>query len=232
MELLTLADAWPLLQIGAQAGAQVGAQAAGTLPDTQIVRQVTADPGLFQKITSIASGLMTISILVLTVALVPAAWNFRKSYAKINHLVDRVYGDINPIMRHASSIADNLNYVTTSLRADVQTVNQTVTNVNQRVLQAARMTERRLEEFNALLQIVQEEAESTFVSTASAVRGVRTGAERYQEELRHSAAESRLEHLDEELGEALDDVFDDTGDDDGDDGRDAEYPRIRPRGRA
>jgi uncharacterized protein YoxC len=227
-ELLTLADAWPLLQIGAQAGAG----AAGTLPDTQIVRQVTADPGLFQKVTSIASGLMTISILVLTVALVPAAWNFRKSYAKINNLMDRVYGDINPIMRHASAIADNLNYITTSLRADVQTVNQTVTSANQRVLQAVRLTERRLDEFNALLQVVQEEAESAFVSTASAVRGVRTGAVQYQEELRHAAAESRLEHLDEELGEALDDVFDDTGDDDGDDGRDAEYPRIRPRGRA
>ena len=227
-ELLTLADAWPLLQIGAQAGAQ----AAGTLPDTQIVRQVTADPGLFQKVTSVASGLMTISILVLTVALVPAAWNFRKSYAKINDLVDRVYGDVNPIMRHASSIADNLNYITTSLRADVQTVNQTVTSANQRVLHAVRLTEQRLDEFNALLQVVQEEAESAFVSTASAVRGVRTGAVRYQDELRHATAESRLEHLDEELGEALDDVFDDTGDDDGDDGRDAEYPRIRPRGRA
>ena len=228
MELATLADGWLLLQIGAQAGAPV----AGTLPDTQIVRQVTADPGLFQKITSIASGLMTISILVLTAALVPAAWNFRKSYAKVNDLLDRVYGDINPIMRHASAISDNLNYITTSLRADVQTVNQTVTSANQRVLQAARMTERRLDEFNALLQVVQEEAEQAFVSTAAAVRGARTGAERYQEELRHAAAESRLAHLDEELGEALDDVFDDTGDDDGDDGRDAEYPRIRPRGRA
>ena len=227
-ELLTLADAWPLLQIGAQAGAQ----AAGTLPDTQIVRQVTADPGMFQKVTSVASGLMTISILVLTVALVPAAWNFRKSYAKVNDLLDRVYGDISPIMRHASSISDNLNYITTSLRADVQTVNQTVTSANQRVLQAVRQTERRLDEFNALLQVVQEEAEGAFVSTASTVRGVRTGAARYEQELRQTAAEARLEHLDEELGDALDDVFDDTGDDDGDDSRDAEYPRIRPRGRS
>lgn len=222
-ELVTLADGWLLLQIGAQT--------AGTLPDTQIVRQVTADPGMFQKVTSVASGLMTISILVLTVALVPAAWNFRKSYAKINDLLDRVYGDVSPIMRHASSISDNLNYITTSLRADVQTVNQTVTTANQRVLQAARLTERRLNEFNALLQVVQEEAEQAFVSTAAAVRGARTGAEQYQQELRHTAAETRLEHLDEELGEALDEVFDDTGDDDGHDGRDAQYPRIRPRGR-
>ena len=211
----------------------------GVSPDTQIVRQVTADPGLFQKITSVASGLMTISILVLTVALVPAAWNFRKSYAKWNELLDRVYGDINPIMRHASAITDNVNYITTSLRADVQQVNQTLTTANQRVLEAVRLTERRLQEFNALLGVVQQEAEDTFVSTASVVRGVRTGAERYQEELRTaSATGERLERLDDELAEALDEVFDDTeevydGDDSGEGpARGPEYPRIRRRGRA
>ena len=211
----------------------------GVSPDTQIVRQVTADPGLFQKITSVASGLMTISILVLTVALVPAAWNFRKSYAKWNELLDRVYGDINPIMRHASAITDNVNYITTSLRADVQQVNQTLTTANQRVLEAVRVTERRLQEFNALLGVVQQEAEDTFVSTASVVRGVRTGAERYQEELRTaSATGKRLERLDDELAEALDEVFDDTeevydGDDSGEGpARGPEYPRIRRRGRA
>ena len=210
----------------------------GVNPDTQIVRQVTADPGLFQKVTSVASGLMTISILVLTAALVPAAWNFRKSYAKINDLLERVYGDINPIMRHASSVSDNLNYITTSLRADVQQVNQTLTTANQRVLEAVRVTERRLHELNALLGVVQAEAEDTFVTTAATVRGVRAGAERYQDELRtSSAAGARLERLDDELGDALDEVFDDTGEAyDGDDSGDgpadgAEYPRIRRRER-
>ena len=209
----------------------------GTLPDTQIVRQVTADPGMFDKVTSVASGLMTISILVLTVALVPAAWNFRKSYAKINDMIARVYGDINPIMRHASVIADNLNYVTTSLRADVQQVNQTVGAANQRVLQAVRITEKRLNEFNALLGVVQKEAEDAFVSTASVVRGVRTGAAHFGNDVRFERAEERLEEMEEELAEVLDEAFE-TGEDD-DDGidtdfpaRGAEYPRIRPRGRA
>lgn len=211
-------------------------QQVATLPDTIITRQVTADPGMFQKVTSVAQGLMTVAILVLTVALVPAAWNFRKSYKRINDLLDRIYGDISPIMRHASTVADNLNYVTTSLRADVQQVSQTVSSANQRVLLAARLAEQRLEQFNALLDVVQEEAEDTFVSAASAVRGMRAGADRYQEELRSAAAAARLDDLDEELGEALDDVFDPEEYDDGDDtaediARSAEHPRVRPRGR-
>ncbi len=211
-------------------------QQVATLPDTFITRQVTADPGMFQKVTSVAQGLMTVAILVLTVALVPAAWNFRKSYKRINDLLDRIYGDISPIMRHASTVADNLNYVTTSLRADVQQVSQTVSSANQRVLLAARLAEQRLEEFNALLQVVQDEAEDTFVSAASVVRGMRAGAARYQEELRSAAAEARLDDLSDELGEALEDVFEPEEYDDGVDAtedftRSSQHPRVRPRER-
>jgi uncharacterized protein YoxC len=157
----------------ARAGAMLLAQAVQA--DTVLMRQVGQDPGWFDKVTAVASGLMTIAILVLTVALVPAAWNFRKSYAKISDLLDRVYGDVNPIMRQASAIADNVNYITTSVRTDVQQVNATIAAANLRLQQAVALTEQRLNEFNALLEVVQQEAESTFVATASTVRGVRTG---------------------------------------------------------
>ncbi len=157
----------------ASAGGLLLAQA---LPDTLLMRQVGQDPGWFDKMTAIANGLMTIAILVLTVALVPAAWNFRKSYKKTSELLDRVYGDVNPIMRHATAIADNVNYITTSVRTDVQQVNATIAAANLRLQQAVALTEQRLNEFNALLEVVQEEAESMFVATASTMRGVRTGA--------------------------------------------------------
>ena len=150
-------------------------QAVATLPDTIITKQVVTDPGLFQKITTYASGLASIALLVLAVALVPAAWNFRKSYGKISDMMDRIYGDINPIMRHASTIADNVNYITTSVRVDVQKVSQTVASANQRLMASVELAEDRIKELNALLAVVQEEAESAFVSTASTIRGVRTG---------------------------------------------------------
>src|SRR5690349_19947589 len=95
-------------------------QAARSISDTLYTKQVAASPTLFEKITCIASGLLTITIMVLAVALVPAAWNFRKSYKKVSDMLDKVYGDINPLMRHASEIADNVDYITTSVRVDVQ----------------------------------------------------------------------------------------------------------------
>jgi uncharacterized protein YoxC len=156
-------------------GAQLLLQAASALPDTLYTKQIVEEPGLWQKFITIASGIMTISIIVLTVALVPAAWNFRKSYKKVSEMLDKVYGDINPLMRHASAIADNVDYISTAIRVDVQQVSQTVAAVNQRLQQAATSAEDRIKQLNALLDVVQEEAESAFVTTASTIRGVQTG---------------------------------------------------------
>src|SRR3954462_11611532 len=115
----------------ARAGAWLLVQAVHV--DTVMMRQVGQERGWFEKTTAVASSLMTIAILVLTVALVPAAWNFRKSYKRVNKLLDRIENDVAPIVRHASSIADNVNYITTSIRTDVQLVSQTIASANQKV---------------------------------------------------------------------------------------------------
>jgi uncharacterized protein YoxC len=189
-------------------GAELLQQVVRTLPDTIYTKQVIADPGLWEKITGAASGVMTITVIILTVALVPAAWNFRKSYKKISEMLDKIYGDVNPLMRHASAIADNVDYITTSIRVDVQQVSQTVAAVNQRLQEALAGAEDRMKQLNALLDVVQEEAESAFVTTASTIRGVQTG-----------------------INQAFDqeDLFDGDYDESGADGWEKPRPRVRPR---
>ena len=189
-------------------GAELLLQAARALPDTIYTKQVVAEPGLWEKVTSTASGIMTITVIVLTVALVPAAWNFRKSYKKISDMLDKIYGDINPLMRHASAIADNVDYISTSIRVDVQQVSQTVAAVNQRLQQAVSTAEDRIKQLNALLDVVQEEAESAFITTASTIRGVRTGI---------NTAFDQEELIDGDYDES------------GADGWEKPRPRVRPR---
>ena len=162
-ELITRSGAWLLLQ-------------ASTLPDTVVMKTVATGRGWFETVTGIASGVMSITLLVFTVFAAPAAWEFWKTFRKTRELLDKVYADINPLTRHASNIADNLDYVTTSIRNDIQQVNAAIASANRRITQATELAETRLNEFNALLQVVQQEAEQAFVSTAAAVRGVRTGA--------------------------------------------------------
>jgi uncharacterized protein YoxC len=189
-------------------GAELLQQVARTLPDTIYTKQIVAEPGLWEKFLSVASGVMTITVIILTVALVPAAWNFRKSYKKVSDMLDKIYGDINPLMRHASAIADNVDYITTSIRVDVQQVSQTVAAVNQRLQEAVAGAEGRMKQLNALLDVVQEEAESAFVTTASTIRGVQTG-----------------------INQAFDqeDLFDGDYDESGADGWEKPRPRVRPR---
>lgn len=157
-----------------QAGALL-LQAARTLPDTIFTKQVAENPGLLTKVTSVASVVLTFAFITLSAALIPAAWNFRKSYKKVSDMLDKIYGDVNPIMRHASTIADNVDYISTSVRVDMQQVSKTIAAANQSLMKAVQAAEARVNQLNALLEVVQEEAESAFVATASTLRGVRTG---------------------------------------------------------
>jgi uncharacterized protein YoxC len=156
-------------------------QAALTARDTLLMKQVAADRGVIDRITEVASAIIAIALLTLTVVAIPVAFHSRRTYRRINHLLERVYDDITPIMNHAHSISDNVNYVTTSVRADVQKVNETINAANIRVQQALALTEQRMNEFNALLAVVQEEAEHLFLSTASTVRGVQHGAATFRD---------------------------------------------------
>jgi uncharacterized protein YoxC len=186
--------------------------------DTLLMKQVGSDPGWWEQVTGVTTGLMTISILVLTAALVPAAWNFRKNHKAIRQMIEKFEGDIAPLLRHANAIADDVNYVTTSIRVDVQHVNQTVAAANRRLLEAVDKAEARINDFNALLEVAQEEAESAFISTASTVRGIRRGAAALgggrrngrrgrirDRELRERMDELRAA-IDEDLHEAVTDV--------------------------
>ena len=179
-------------------------------PDTVLVKQVSEPRNWFDTVSGVASILISLALLALCVGLIPAAWSFRKSYAKVNDLLDKVYGDINPLMRHASTIADNVNYVTTAVRVDVQQVNQTIATANQRLQEAVRLTEQRLHEFNALMAVVQEEAEGAFVSAASTVRAVSEGAASFRDEV---ASGARRDAIDRATLEALEEM-EELGDDD------------------
>jgi uncharacterized protein YoxC len=148
-----------------------------------LLAQITVQAGWFAQFTAVLNALMTLAILVLAIAVVPAAWNFRKSYQKISDLLDRVYADINPLTHHASRITENIDYVTTALRADVQRASATLTDADRRLQSAIRRAEQRARDFDALLAVVQDETEGAFVSTASTVRGMRTGMQTLRDTL-------------------------------------------------
>jgi uncharacterized protein YoxC len=199
-----------------------------------IVRQVVEQRGLLERISTTASAIMTIALLVLTFFAIPVAWRLRRTYQKVDHLLERLHDDLAPIMSNAHDISDNVNFITTAVRTDVAKLNATINSANERLQRAIALSERRVNEFNALLSIVQQEAEGVFVSTASTVRGVRRGAAAFQD---HGGMDLASDELD--VAEPADDL-DFQEDDDGYDSRTEPpanagglpaAPRVRPRAR-
>lgn len=209
---------------------------ATALHDTIYTRQIAAEPTIFEKVTSVASGLLTLAMLALAIGLVPAAWSFRKSYQKLSKILERTQGQVQPILTHATAIADNVEFVTTSVRADVQRLHATVAMANARLQRAIEEAEARVQDFNALIGVVQDEAEGVFVSAASTVRGVRAGAAAlHEDDGPEFASELDDPELDEPETGSLELAAEDEahGDDSDFDEEQAVRPgpRIRPRPR-
>jgi uncharacterized protein YoxC len=199
--------------------------------DTIITKQVLADRGLFEQMTAAASTIMTFALLALVVVAIPVAWRLRSTYLKVDQLLERIHNDVAPIISNAHTITDNLNFITTAIRTDVAKLHETIDSGNERVRRAMDQSERRVKEFNALLRVVQEEAEGLFISTASTVRGVQRGTRVFQD---HSGMDLASDELDAaEANHDFDDLEEETDGNErrteppGDTGPAA--PRVRPR---
>jgi uncharacterized protein YoxC len=188
--------------------AQMGAlllQGATAAAETTFIRPVGEGPGWFVLFTQITSVVTAIVFLVLIIILVPTVLKFRRTTAKFGAVLDHIERSIDPVTKHASRIADNVDYITTSIRADVQDLRKTLLTANEGIRDVIESSERRLHELGAVLRVVQEEAEHAFVSTASTIEGVRAGVA----SLRGNGA--RLPDVEdlEDLDELEDDDFDD-----------------------
>lgn len=158
------------------------AQAAGAARDTLVT---VAQPEGWMRwvavLESIATILIAVALIAIALALIAAAWQSRKIYGKVHALLDRLHGDVKPVIGHAVDVAENVNYMSTAIRADVDHFRETLDGAQKRLTEAAGATEQRIRQFNALLRIVQDEAEELFVETASTLRGVQVGARTLRE---------------------------------------------------
>jgi hypothetical protein len=128
-------------------------------------------------LSQLATVLIAICLLVVAVVMIPAAWNFRKLAVRLGQLAERLREDAQPAIRHAEAIGENVGYVSAAVREDIRGLHETVARANRRLDRLSAEAEARVRSFNALLEVVQEEAEEIFIGTASTVRGVRAGAQ-------------------------------------------------------
>ncbi len=207
-------------------------QSAARLGDTLVIKQLPPDRGTLDLIQVAATVFIMLCLVAIVAMLVAAALRMRAAANRTTQALHKIYTDFGPLLKTAGSIAENINAMSASIRKDVDRVSATVTAANDQVRETIAMTEKRINELNALLSVVQSEAENLFVSTASTVRGVQTGAASFGRRGGMDFASEELDVADpaEEI-EILEE-------DDGDDGSTEPTapalpaaPRVRPRTR-
>lgn len=157
-------------------------QATGAAADTIYVATAPATPVAIAA--DVAVVLLALSFLVLTYALVRALREIDRATRSLRKASGDVGTMVAPVLERSRSIAENADHVVASVRKDVERLEESVGGVADRIDATADRVEARAREFDALLDVVQDEAETLFVDTASTVRGLRAGARRLSRDRR------------------------------------------------
>lgn len=136
---------------------------------------LTAQSNFLATAEAISTIVLAVVVLGVLVALIGVLLQFRKLTRSVTEVTKRLEKDAGPVMERAKSVAENVDFITAAVREDVQKVNESVAQLNDRLSQASARMEERIQDFSALVEVLQSEAEELALDTAAAVRGVRAG---------------------------------------------------------
>ncbi len=148
----------------------LGAPATRLQADTLVMVQAR---DIFDGVYAAAAASFVVLLVVLLFILLNVLAQIRGAVRSIDRaraaiLKDEAVENLRKTTGHVEAMA-------ASLRTEADRVSKALGSVSEQVDLAAERMEERIEEFNALLAVVQEEAEEAFLDTASTARGVRSG---------------------------------------------------------
>ena len=125
---------------------------------------------IFSQVATIVIALALVALLIVAMT----------ALIRINRTLEDLRGRaedaIGPVSDRAKIISDNLEFITKSLRSDLEKLNSSIRILSVRLTKVSGHIGDRLEDFNALIEVIQREAEELFIDTASTMRGFRAGA--------------------------------------------------------
>ena len=158
-------------------------QAPPALRDTVVMIQDTAEGWAFwaDTLMTVAGVILALAVIVGGLAAIPFARQAMRLLKNLNKFFSHVGKDLEPLIKQGHQMTEDLTYVTGAVRQDVTRLRQQIAGAQERLNHAAAEAEQRANEFNALLKVMQAEAEDLFIGTASTARGLRVSAETYRQ---------------------------------------------------
>ena len=198
---------------------------AQALRDTVFV--VQREPGWqtwIEALAAVSTIVVAIGLLVLGFALIFVGLKVRQLVHKVEEQSKKLRGDFAPAIASVNRVSENVGALSERVKDDAARLSETVASANDALHRATVEAERRVGEFNALIGVVQEEAEQLFVGGAAAVRGLRASADTFRR-----LRTGELEMEDVAGQDPGDDEDGNEGYDDGDDTEIRVVPRRRGR---
>jgi len=147
--------------------------------------QALVQPGGLEVAADISTVALAAISALLLLAMLALMVQLRKLLAALQQ-------QMQPVADRARVAAENVEYISAVVREDVQKVHSSVAELSDRLKEASGRMEERVGDFNALMDVVQDEAESVLLDTAAAVRGVRAGARTIGESMAPPSPEDEI----------------------------------------
>jgi TolA-binding protein len=127
----------------------------------------------YDVLTAVAAGSVAAVLLVILILVSYAFLQARRASKALERAKGRFSAD--PAVAALRRTAENVESISEAVRGEVAKLTDSVSRLSDRLTQASDRMEERIEEFNALMEVVQDEAEGVFVEGAATARGVRAG---------------------------------------------------------
>ena len=138
--------------------------------DTVVMLQARDALGTTALVASLLVLAMFLVVLVILVV------ELRKVHVTLKVFSTHLQKRLDPILDRGLEVSANMEFISSAVRMDVQRVSESVRSLSDRLQGASDRMEERIQDFNALMEVVQTEAEDVFIGSAAAARGVRAGA--------------------------------------------------------
>lgn len=143
-------------------------------------------------------------VIVAMIALILLMLSIRKEVHELNKAVKRFTTETRPLISGTTSLVTDAREVVAMVRTDVQRVAAAAGSIGERLTDAVDVTASRLDQVNAVLDVLQAELERTAIGTVSAIRGVRVGARTLAENFgRRRDGNDAASDLDDDDGPAI-----------------------------
>ncbi|MDX1579728.1 MAG: hypothetical protein R3266_14680 [Gemmatimonadota bacterium] len=116
----------------------------------------------------------------------------REPMGRISKAAEELNERLKPVMANVEEASERARQIAVRLRDDADDVGRTLRHASESTERMVDLVEDRVAEVAALLEVVQEEAEETFFSTASILHGFRRGSERVSRTRRITRAIANL----------------------------------------